>query len=982
MPLLHLTLEIVSVIRIPGLLQKFLFYFLIFLYIQDKFRFTGNYLTALKNKNTLSKEFINKLAEISAGYLPPQSFDQLIQIIEDETSKRIFDHTSESNFIRILQNRFDKVAFLNDCIKFPHYIEILISISINSNYLTDILVRDPEFFYWISNPSNLNSGLDEENFSVSLNDLTSSFKSFRAKINALRGIKRKELLRIGIKDILNISELAETTGQLSILAKVISAQLFKICYKEVLVKYGLEDINRSYCIVALGKLGGNELNYSSDIDLIIFYDEDSPINHTKEYYEILTEVIYLFIESATSITSSGYIYRVDLRLRPDGRTSHLCRSLSGYLNYYESRGEDWERQMLIKADFVGGDRYLFEKFINYLQPFIYPSSFSISPTEQIKKLKLNIEKELKADEDIKLQSGGIRDIEFAIQALQLLNGGKNRSIRTSNTLTAMDELQKNNLLNLKETADLRASYILYRKIEHYLQLMNDSQTHVIPSDGEILKKLSAYLNFDTITKFKNEVNKRRKIVRNIYNSILGEKKSSVKNKIQDISAINFENTKKANDDFQYLREGKGLLRYKEFDQKSISAFQKIEPLLTNYLKTSLNPDLVLKNFVRVIRYITFPSLWYNEFLDKKFFIFFLNMCEYGQKAIDLFAEDDDLREIFLTRKVFLKLTKNNIKKFSTKEMLFILSAQLNDSLISFTEVSSILAEYFKLRINLMAEEQLDKDLKGAGYCIAAMGSFGAGELTFVSDIDLVFIVKDINAVPEIHKIFQNFLNKLKTEFKPFDVDCRLRPEGASSPLTWELKSYKNYIIKRARTWEFQAFCKLNFICGNKSLFNSLIKFINEKIAGKDNEKIKTEMRDMRRKLYPSDFSSLTKIFNIKKSPGGLLDIDFIVQFLMLTNPDLFKISAGKGIIKTLENYIDNNNNNEDFVLLKKNFIFLKTLEFNNQNIYNNTTSSLTFNRGNLKIFAKKSGFDSNETFEKHLAKVKKDNHSLFLNYLS
>ena len=937
-------------------------------------------MTALKNDNTLSKEFINKLAEISAGYLSPQSFDQLIQFIENETSKRIFDHTAESNFIRILQYRFDKTAFLNDCIQYPHYIEILISVSVNSNYLTDILVRDPEYFYWISNPSNLNSDLEEEIFSASLDKLTSSFKSFNAKVNSLRAVKRKELLRIGIRDILSISDLAETTKQLSVLAKAISSQLFKICYNEVLMKYGLENINRSYCITALGKLGGNELNYSSDIDLIIFYDEDSPIDHTKEYFEILTEVIYLFIESATSITSSGYIYRIDLRLRPDGRTSHLCRSLSGYLNYYESRGEDWERQMLIKADFVGGNKKLFENFISYLQPFIYPSSFSISPAEQIKKLKDNIEKELKAEEDIKLQPGGIRDIEFAVQALQMLNGGKNKNIRTSNTLNAIKQLQKYNLLNPKEAEDLRDSYILYRKIEHYLQLMNDSQTHIIPSDGETLVKLSAYLNFASISKFKNEVKKRRKIVRSIYNSILGEKKPAVKSEKRDISTIVFENGKKAIEDLQYLREGKGLLRYREFDQKSISAFQKIEPILIDYLKASFSPDLVLKNFVRVIRYITFPSLWYSEFLDKKFFRFFLQMCEYGQKAIDLFAEDDDLREIFLTRKIFLKLTKNNIKDFSTKEILFILSAQFNDSLISSSEVSNTLSEYFKIKINMHAKDLLNKNINEAEYCIAAMGSFGAGELTFASDIDLVFIVKDINAVPEIQKLFQNFLNRLKTDFKPFDVDCRLRPEGVSSPLTWEINSYKNYILKRARIWEFQAFCKLNFIYGNKSLFNSLIKTVNEK--SKDNKKIKAEMRDMRRKLYPSDLSALTKIFNIKKSPGGILDIDFIVQFLMLTNPGLFKISKGKGIIKTLENYIENNNADKDFVLLKQNFIFLKTLELNNQNIYNNTTSLLTFNRDNLKIFRHKLGFKSNEMFESHLNKVKKENQSLFIKYLS
>ncbi len=230
--------------------------------------------------------------------------------------------------------------------------------------------------------------------------------------------------------------------------------------------------------------------------------------------------------------------------------------------------------------------------------------------------------------------------------------------------------------------------------------------------------------------------------------------------------------------------------------------------------------------------------------------------------------------------------------------------------------------------------------------------------------------------------FRVIINELKTEFKPFDVDCRLRPEGASSPLTWELESYKNYIYKRARTWELQAFCKLNFICGNKNLFNNLIKSVNEKIGSDDNEKIKAEMRDMRRKLYPSDLSSLTKIFNIKKSPGGILDIDFIIQFLMLANPDLFKASRGKGVIKTIENFIKINSDNKDFVLLKQNFIFLKTLELNNQNIYNNTTSSLSFNQDNLKMFAQKLGFKSNKIFENHLAKVKKENQSLFVQYFS
>jgi glutamate-ammonia-ligase adenylyltransferase len=933
-----------------------------------------------KIKKRLSNEFVNELTKISAGYLSPEQFDRLVNLIENECSKRIFDRGAESNFLRILQSRFDKIAFLNDCIKYPHFIEILISISVNSKYLSDILVRDPEFFYWISNPSNLNEKLDHENFSKSLNDLSSSFKSHKAKTNALRGIKRKELLRIGTKDILGISDIEETVLQLSILAKEITAHLFSLCYKEILRKYELEGLNRSYCILGLGKLGGHELNYSSDIDLIIFYDNDSPLDHKKEYYEILTETIYLFIESATSITSSGFIYRVDFRLRPEGRTSPLCRSLSNYLNYYETRGEDWERQMLIKADYIGGDKELFFRFINYLQPFIYPSSFLISPVDQIKKLKDNIERGLKSEENIKLQSGGIRDIEFSVQALQLLNGGKNKSLRTSNTLDAIEVLRKNNLLDPEEAENLRSSYIFYRRIEHYLQLMNDSQTHIIPSKGEILEKLSSYLNFDSPAKFKSEVEKRRKMVREIYNSIMGIK-LNLKKKSTDFSSINFENYKNARADLQYLREGKGLLGNREFDQKSIDAFTKIEPAFLGYLKNSLKPDNVIKNFVRIIRNVNFPSIWYNEFLDKKFFRFFLSLCEYSQKSIDLFAEDKDLHEFFITRKIFLKLSGEDIKEFSVKKLIFLLSVQFSESLISYPEVSRILHEFFKDRIKTNSKHLIEKELPSSEYFIAAMGSFGAGEMTFSSDIDLIFVVSDINAVPEIEKRFQTFLNELKKDLKPFDVDCRLRPEGKSSWLTWELSSYENYILNRARIWELQSFCKLNFICGNKKLFNSFTAAAVKRIKDEDKNDIKNEMKNMRRKLYPSDLSSVTKIFNIKKSPGGILDIDFIVQYFMLSDTSLFKLCMGKGTIRNLKKILEIKNERA-LLSLKHNFLFLKKLELCSQVMLNNTTSSLSVNKDISNVFTRRLDFKNPEDFQNRLNQVKKENFSLFEKYLS
>ena len=522
-------------------------------------------------KNKLSKDIIEKLAEISAGYLPENIFEEFLELISTEIAGKYFTHSSEANLIRIILSMFDKASFISECVKYPHYVELLISISVNSNYLTDILVRNPEYFYWIVNPSNLNRNLIEDELKRNLISNIASYKSLNAKLNFLRSQKRKEILRIGAKDILGLNDLKTVTEELSILARSITSQLFSICYNEVLTKNNLQLNEDTYCLFALGKLGGNELNYSSDIDLIIFYDNDVTIKSKKEFSEILIEAIYLFIESATSITSLGYIFRVDFRLRPDGRTSVLTRSLQEYLNYYESRGEDWERQMLIKSGFVGGNKNLYDNFVNYLQPFIYPSTFSISPMEQIKKLKINIEKNLKDEENIKLLSGGIRDIEFSVQALQLLNGGRIKNIRTHNTLNAIEQLKNEKLLSDEEANTFRNSYVFYRKIEHYLQLMNDTQTHSIPSGGEILEKLSSYLKFKNAEEFNRNVSENRKKVKAVYESIIG-KETDLKIKENKISNIKFENQNKAEKDFIYLSEGKGLLGQKEFDKNTSRKF--------------------------------------------------------------------------------------------------------------------------------------------------------------------------------------------------------------------------------------------------------------------------------------------------------------------------------------------------------------------------------------------------------------------------
>ena len=218
----------------------------------------------------ISKEFEGKLAGISAGVLSSDEFEKLINIYEAEINRVYFTASSEANLFRIINGMYDKVFLIRECVRYPHYVEILVSVAANSNYLTDILVINPEYFYWIVNPSTLNTNLKEAEFKKEIKSTLSLLNTFRAKTSALKTIKRKQLLRIGLRDIYLKIPVKDITGELSILAVHLTRELFSICYKEILKKYAIENPPGKYCLASLGKLGGCELNYSSDIDLILF----------------------------------------------------------------------------------------------------------------------------------------------------------------------------------------------------------------------------------------------------------------------------------------------------------------------------------------------------------------------------------------------------------------------------------------------------------------------------------------------------------------------------------------------------------------------------------------------------------------------------------------------------------------------------------------------------------------------------------------
>jgi len=904
----------------------------------------------------LTKDFTTKIIEKAAGKVQQTILEDFLSCIEKESARHYFTKSSESNLLRIIQNQYDITFFINECLKYPHQIEILIALSNNSNYLRDILVRNPEYFHWIINPSVLEQKIDYKYFKESLEKIVSSFRTFDSKVNSIRNFKRKEILRIGLKDIYLSEELKNITRYLADLANSISSVLFELCYKEILIKYSLEKTTRKYVLFSLGKLGGNELNYSSDIDLIAFYDKNSLINKKIYYNQILSEAILLFINTASIKTGAGFLYRVDFRLRPDGRNAPLCGSYAEFLRYYESRGEDWERQMLIKANYLCGSKSLYKIFSDSVSGFIYPATFSVSPVEQIKKLKTSIEQRSKSDENIKFISGGIRDIEFSLQALQLLNGGKDLSIRTGNSLDAIDNLLSKNILSEKEAEIFKSAYVFYRRIEHYLQLMNDQQTHTIPAEGEMAERLAHFLKFKDLKSFKKQLSLYKDKVQSTYYSIVGIKDSADNKNVFD--KIKLIDSKRAKSNFEYLRTGKSLFDKKEFDNRTTSSFEKIENELIKFLSSSIDLDIVLENFTRVIRNTHFPKLWYDEFSDVKFFNLFLSLCECCQKAIDLFAEDKFLRDTFLSRECLVTLNNKSFSNLSLKDFYFRGAIQLSARIIEPEAFAEIYTEFLNQRIMSLTREFVSDKKWQDNFFIAAMGSFGSSELSFASDIDLVFVVSNIQNYPDIQKDFQRLLQNLKDNFSGLEIDCRLRPEGKSSQLVWDLEEYKKYFSNRARIWELQAFSKCRYVYGTIELFNSFFTHYILTIKQKDNAFIKKEMSEMRQKLYPG----LNTSFNIKKSSGGLADIDFILSFMFLINPELLVERKEKRISNSFELMMKTSFTKINFDQLEINYYSLKQIELTNQYLFNSRLSKMPNEENKLKKISKECGFSNSKLF--------------------
>src|SRR5262245_16665164 len=455
------------------------------------------------------------------GFKEPARADANLQALADDAPSRqsladileeLLDNASQSadpdqafnyfeRFARAAANKIYLFSYLKES---PRTLEILAKTFGGSPYMAEILIRDPHYLYWVTDPQILHGARKKREIDRELARALRTLADERKRLDYLRVLKRRETLRIGVRDLLGFCSVEETLTDLSTLAEALISAAHWICSSALRREFGIpRKAFGGFTILAMGKLGGGELNFSSDVDLIYLYEseqeeigENAATISASEYFRRLCQKITVAL---SEFTSEGYVYRVDLRLRPEGKVGNIAYSLDGFERYYQSRGETWERLALLKAWPVAGDRALCQKFIEMARPFIYDRPFDLVALEEVRGVKRKIDRQMairqQRNRNVKLGAGGIREIELIVQALQVCHGAGTPQIRGRNTMKALGALRDQSLISAEECDALTRAYVFLRDVENKLQMVNDAQTHSLPVDGPELAACARRLGY-------------------------------------------------------------------------------------------------------------------------------------------------------------------------------------------------------------------------------------------------------------------------------------------------------------------------------------------------------------------------------------------------------------------------------------------------------------------------------------------------------
>jgi [glutamine synthetase] adenylyltransferase / [glutamine synthetase]-adenylyl-L-tyrosine phosphorylase len=742
---------------------------------------------------------------------------------------------------------------------------------------------------------------------------------------ALSGFKRRVFLDIAIADLLGRIAVLDTARLMSALADECIRAAYALAAR--IMGARAADAGR-FCVLAMGKLGARELNLSSDIDLVYIYEGGSP------------EAAARMGELVTGLLSDGS-FRVDLRLRPGGRYAPLVTSLDGAVSFYQSLGETWERAALLRARPIAGALELGRRLLDELGRFVYRRYLDFDTLRQLRAMKRQIEAELKwsgaVARNVKLGYGGIRELEFVVHSLVLIYAGRDARLRVEGTVPALERLESFGYLPAARARGLGDAYRFLRDVEHKLQVAAGLQTHSLPEEPAQMRALAARMGFgnsdDSVVRLLAELGRHRDLVATQFRETLagGEEERGVpvsaaaaaawhaglepREAAPHLRALGFANPAESAGHLQLLVRGPSIASVSERRRELI---ERLGPVLLDEIRTLPDPDLALMNLAAFIaavgartsflalleqhpatrrvllrlfassRYLSAIFIRHPDMLDT---LVRSDLARLRRGTAELRAEVSGM----LAASADFESRLDALRAFRHQEFLRIAIADLGGELelgdveVELTHLAeAVLGEALDLaRTEVAARFTIPPTLR---MCAIAMGRLGAGEMSYNSDLDLIFVYEDrAETAASGREIAARIAQKLITilesrtrEGYAYKLDLRLRPSGNAGPLVASLDGFREYHRASAAVWERQALVRARAVAGDQELAAKVEAAREELVFARGLSAAEVlEIATMRARMEREIGAENKNRLNLKQGPGGLVDIEFVTQMMAL-----------------------------------------------------------------------------------------------------
>lgn len=764
---------------------------------------------------------------------------------------------------------------------------------------------------------------------------------------ALRRFKYRELLRIAARDLGGAASLQELLQELSQLASVCVEGALSFHVSRLSKWFGLpkggDRPGAGLTILGMGKLGTGELNFSSDIDLICLYGGEGQtpggsrgaVTH-RRFYETLIRAL---IHSLSAVTEDGFVYRVDLDLRPEGGAGPLVQSVDSAFSYYEARGRTWERAALLKAWPIAGDREAGRRFLDALAPFVFRRSLDLEAVEEIRSIKGRIERESAAGPDhLKLGPGGIREVEFVAVALLLLHAGRNPRLRVRGTLPALDRLLFEGLLPAKERDVLATAWQLLRRAENHLQMMDERQTHRLPPSPEDRLRLARSLGFASAWELEAELASKMGEVRAIFDDLLAtggarpRPADPLLARALDPDATE-ESRLDALADKGFFHPAAALAELQRLQRRPDTPFFRPPPLslegeaerLLDEACRSPDPNQALRHLGDFTGSLRSPRPWFELLATHP---------ATGRLLLQLFGTSDSLSRHFVRHpelvepllhrataarrkpmeemeaEVAARLARHGdvegrlsaLRRYKNEEILRIGLEDVSGIL----ELEEVMEEITTLAdlcvrecLALARAEMIDRwgaPREGNRLAVLAMGKMGGRELGYRSDLDLIFVFGSsegessggrrgrLSAPEWFSRLAQRLISHLQLPLREgilFRVDTGLRPSGRQGTLVVSLAAFAGYHRGQSATWEKQALLRARFVAGDRGIATRALEIVENALSLSGDPA--QEILAMRRRIEEEIAQETLAGPHPKAGRGGLMDVEFACQYLQLVH---------------------------------------------------------------------------------------------------